>query len=97
MSLNGLVQPWPEKCASLNWNWIRAHQLAPQGLGPIMDPTIKCNYGEYAPYIYPQQSLKIAQPFRVWGYPNVTQCSTLAPLLYKHRVNTLNNSRQCNL
>ena len=88
MSLNGLVHPEREKCESQNWRWIRAHQLGVQGLGPIMDTTNECNYGNNAPYVSPkvQQQMDNALPFRVWGYPNVTQCSKLAPLLYAPRV-----------
>ena len=88
MSLNGLVHPKQEKCQSLNWSWVRANQLAPQGLGPIMNTEMQCNYGDYAPYTSQKtiRQLEQAQPFRVWGYPNVTSCSRLGPLLYAPRV-----------
>ena len=88
MSLNGLVHPEREKCESLNWRWVRAHQLAPQGLGPEMSTQNECNYGDVAPYTSPQelQKMDAALPLRVWGYPNVTQCSRLAPLIYAPRV-----------
>ena len=84
MSLNGLVQPEREKCESLNWRWVRAQQLAPQGLGPVMDQKMKCDYGEYAPYKSQKvlNELKAAQPFRVWGYPVSSSCG-LGPLLYR--------------
>jgi hypothetical protein len=88
MSLNGLVRPAREKCESANWRWVRAHQLAPQGLGPEMDLQRRCNYGSVAPYTNPQElaAMERTTPFRVWGYPNVTQCSRLGPLLYAPRV-----------
>lgn len=87
MSLYGLVHPAQQKCESANWRWVRSQQLAPQGLGPIMDTTNKCNYGDFAPYVSPKviNELEQALPFRVWGYPNVTQCGRLAPLLYAPR------------
>jgi hypothetical protein len=87
MSLYGLVHPFPEKYQSLNWSWVRAQQLAPQGLGPVMDTTPKYEYGEYAPYVSYNvlNNLKNAQPFRVWGYPNVTPCGRMAPILYYAR------------
>ena len=86
--INGLVHPFRKKCESANWRWIRGQQLAPQGLGPIMDTTKQCNYGSIAPYTSPQvmKEMDAETPFRVWGYPNVTQCSKLAPLLYAPRV-----------
>ncbi len=88
MSLNALVHPEREKCESLNWRWVRAHQLGVQGLGPEMNTQNECNYGDYAPYTSPQelQKMDATLPFRVWGYPNVTPCSRLAPLLYAPRV-----------
>jgi len=84
MSLNGLVHPKREKCESLNWRWVRTHQLGVQGLGPHMDTKNKCGYGDVAPYTAPReiQKLDATLPFRVWGYPAVTQCSRLGPLLY---------------
>jgi hypothetical protein len=99
MSLNGLVHPEREKCESLNWRWIRAHQLGVQDMGPIMDTKNECNYGNNAPYISPkvQQEMNMGLPFRVWGYPNVTQCSRLAPLLYAPRIDPnpkSNNGKQ---
>ncbi len=97
MSLNGLVHPAREKCESANWRWVRAHQLAPQGLGPILDTKNQCNYGVIAPYKSQQELCKMnrATPFRVWGYPNVTQCSKLAPLLYAPRVDPKPYKRHC--
>jgi len=94
MSLNGLVRPFPEKCESLNWRWVVGNQLTPQGLGPVMDQTIKCEYGDIAPYTNPNVTaqLQATTPFRVWGYPNVTQCGRMAPLLYYHK----NGPRQSN-
>ncbi len=88
MSLNGLVRPERTKCESANWRWVRAHQLAPQGLGPVMNPQRQCNYGDIAPYTSQQvlNDMAKAMPFRIWGYPNVTQCSRLGPLLYAPRV-----------
>ena len=87
MSLNGLVKPERTKCESANWRWVRAHQLAPQGLGPYIDTQNKCNYGSIAPYTSQQVLLQMSEtmPFRIWGYPAVTDCSRLAPLLYYHR------------
>ena len=87
MSLNGLVHPAREKCESLNWRWVRAHQLAPQGLGPVMSPIRQCDYGQIGPYVSPQvkQQLDAATPYRVWGYPAVTACSRMAPILHYQR------------
>ena len=101
MSLNGLVRPNRPKCQSLNWSWIRAHQLAPQGLGPIMDPIRRCDYGNTAPYIDPTVYNKLDKltPYRVWGYPNVTKCSRLAPLIYSPEYDKKvvdEYSKQCN-
>ena len=97
MSLNGLVHPAREKCESANWRWVRAHQLAPQGLGPQMDLQNRCNYGSFAPYTNPQEiwAMERAMPFRIWGYPAVTQCSRLAPLLYAPRVDPNPPKGQC--
>lgn len=88
MSLNGLVKPEREKCESANWRWVRAHQLAPQGLGPVMYPYRQCNYGDIAPYESQKvlNEMAASMPLRIWGYPNVTACSRLAPLLYAPRV-----------
>ena len=99
MSLNGLVHPFPKKCNSANWRWIRAHQLAPQGLGPVMDTQIRCDYGDIAPYTDPRvvQSIEMTTPFRVWGYPAVTDCSRLAPLLYDVRNRPMPPSYYCSL
>lgn len=84
MSLYGLVHPFQKKCSSANWRWVRSQQLAPQGLGPALDLTNRCDYGQVAPYTNPKviQSIDQSLPFRVWGYPAVTDCSRLAPLLY---------------
>ena len=84
MSLNGLVHPDRPKCQSLNWSWVRAQQIAPQGLGPHLDPVRRCDYGDIAPYTDPAvvQEVETAMPFRIWGYPNVTACSRLSPLLF---------------
>lgn len=88
MSLNGLVHPNRTKCESANWRWVRAAQLAPQGLGPVLDQERQCDYGDIAPYKSQQVLNDIANtmPFRIWGYPNVTSCSKLSPLLYAPRV-----------
>nr|QBK87299.1 MAG: hypothetical protein LCMAC201_02010 [Marseillevirus LCMAC201] len=96
MSLNGLVHPEREKCESANWRWVRAHQLAPQGLGPLLDTQNRCDYGSIAPYTSAEEMAKMnaTMPFRIWGYPNVTQCSRLAPLLYYPRVDP-NPKRKC--
>ena len=103
MSLNGLVHPERTKCESANWRWVRAQQLAPQGLGPIMNPERKCSYGDIAPYESQQvlNEMAAAMPYRIWGYPNVTQCSRLAPLLYAPRVDPnppkpCSSNGQCN-
>lgn len=89
MSLNGLVKPDRTKCESANWRWVRAHQLAPQGLGPHIDPHNNCNYGDIAPYTSQQVLLEMSEtiPFRIWGYPVVTDCSRMGPLLYYNRKN----------
>lgn len=88
MSLNALVQPEHEKCESLNWRWVRANQLAPQGLGPRLDPCLQCSYGDIAPYQSPQlmAQMRASMPLRVWGYPNVTPGGRMAPLIYYPRV-----------
>jgi hypothetical protein len=88
--INGLVHPFREKCESANWRWVRANQLAPQGLGPAMNLQNQCSYGMIAPYTNPQvvAQMEAATPFRVWGYPNVTACGKLAPLLYAPRVDS---------
>lgn len=87
MSLYGLVHPFPEKCESLNWRWVHSAQLVPQGLGPVMKTTPQCDFGDIAPYKNPQviRELAATMPFRIWGYPNVTQCGRMAPLLYYRR------------
>jgi hypothetical protein len=99
MSLYGLVHPEQEKYQSLNWSWVRAQQLAPQGLGPYMDTRPQFEYGEYAPYISPSviNNLQQTQPFRIWGYPNVSPCGKMAPLLYAPRrdPNPQQNTKQC--
>lgn len=98
MSLNGLVHPDIPKCQSLNWSWVRAQQLAPQGYGPTLSNIPQCNYGEYAPYIFPEtiRKLENTTPFRIEGYPNVTQCSRLAPLLYSPKIDK-NRERSCQI
>ena len=87
MSLNGLVHPFPEKYESLNWRWVHGLQMGPQGLGPIMNKTPQYDYGNIAPYTDPKvvAQLEATMPFRIWGYPNVTQCGRMAPLLYYRR------------
>jgi hypothetical protein len=85
MSLNGLVHPFREKCESANWRWVRAHQLMPQGLGPIMDQQNRCDYYDSAPYIDPKvmQELHNYNVLRASGYPNVTMFGKMGPLLYR--------------
>lgn len=100
MSLNGLVHPERKKCESANWRWVRAHQLAPQGYGPTMDLTNRCNYGDIAPYtderVVSQMNAEL--PLRVEGYPNVTMCGKLGPLIYLPKIDKDAGKRQsqCN-
>jgi len=97
MALNGLVHPFPVKCESLNWRWVVGNQMTPQGLGPKMNQQVQCNYGDSAPYQDPRvlQQLENTLPFRVWGYPAVTQCGRMAPLLYYHRRDPNPDTRSC--
>lgn len=97
MSLNGLVHPFREKCESQNWRWVRGMQLMPQGLGPVMNTQLQCTYGQFAPYENPEviKELEATTPFRVWGYPNVTQCGRMAPLLYYRKVDPNPSRASC--
>lgn len=98
MSLNGLVHPEKTKCESANWRWVRAHQLAPQGYGPALDLTNRCNYGDTAPYTDQRvmSQMKAELPLRVSGYPNVTMCGKLGPLIYLPKMDTNPKKSECN-
>jgi hypothetical protein len=88
MSLNGLVNPFREKCESLNWRMIRSEQLQPQGLGPYINMQNRCDYSSIAPYTDPNVIRKLYSelPLRIAGYPAVTPCGRMAPLIYYPKI-----------
>jgi hypothetical protein len=88
MSLNSHVHPFPRKCESYNNRMIWAEQLAPQGLGPFIDPVMQCDYpGGVAPYLQPeiQRGMAFADQFREAGYFWTNDCGKLTPILYQTR------------
>jgi len=81
MSLYGLIHPDRTKCESLNWRIVRGEQLQPNS---GMTKERQCDYGAMAPYTSSRtvSMLERENPLRIMGYPYVTKCSTLSPLIY---------------
>lgn len=82
--------PNEKKCESANWRWVRAPQLVPQGYEPSLDLANRCEYGDVAPYTNERvlSQMQTGQPLHIAGYPNVTMCGKLGPLIYLPKIDT---------